>query len=72
VERVVVLELAGSLDDSRWRGTLDVRRESGISGLRITPGGAWKIRNVRIGMGVALPSAREPGPSLVLRADFEF
>jgi hypothetical protein len=71
-ERDVTLELAGSLDDSRWRGTLDLRSEPGVSQPRITPGVAWKVRDVWIGMGVAFPSARESKPSLVLKAVFEF
>jgi hypothetical protein len=71
-EHDVALELTGNFADSRWRGTLDVRRESDIPALRITPGAGWKVRDVRVGMGVTLPSARESNPSLVLKAVFEF
>jgi len=70
--RDVVLELDGARDGSNWAGTLELRHDSGASELRITPGVAWKVRGVWIGMGVALPSAGTSQTSLVFKTGFDF
>lgn len=56
-ERNVQLDLAGVWPWRDWRGTLEMRHQSGgAQTLSITPGVAWIRHGVQLGIGIGVPS----------------
>jgi hypothetical protein len=71
-ENRMQLDLAAGPEGSQWRGTLELRRETSTSEVRVTPGLARNTGGSWIGIGIALSHADHSQPSLQLKTGFDF